>query len=77
MNDILPLARRLHPRATVRIVLAGVTGSPVWTAEVVVATAGLLVPDRRLKVAAGASLEAAVERLREMLDTNPTPKVKP
>ena len=68
MNDLLPLARRLHPRATVRIVLAGVTESPVWTAEVVVATAGLLVPDRRLKVAAGASLEAAVERLRAMLE---------
>ena len=76
MNDLLPLARRLHPRATVRIEAGGRADAPIWSAAVVV-PGGILRPDRRLMVAAGASLEAAVERLRAMLDTNPTPKVKP
>ena len=74
--SLLPLARRLHPRAIVRIEAGGRAEAPIWSAEAVV-PGGLLRRDRRLKVAAGASMEAAVERLRVMLDTNPTPKAKP
>ena len=66
-SDLLPLARRLHPRAIPRIEADGRAEAPIWSAEVVV-PGGIFRRDRRLKVAAGATLEAAVERLRAMLE---------
>ena len=76
MNDLLPLARRLHPKAIPRIEAGGRAEAPIWSAAVVVPYRSPR-PDRRLKVATGASMDAAVERLRVMLDANPTPKAKP
>ena len=67
MNDLLPLARRLHPRAIVRIEAGGRAEAGIWSAEVVV-PGGIFRRDRRLKVAAGASPEAATAILRAMLD---------
>ena len=67
MNDLLPLARRLHPRAIVRIEAGGRAEAPIWSAAVVV-RGGAFRPDRRLKAVAGPSMEAAVERLRAMLE---------
>ena len=68
MNDLLPLARRLHPRAIVRIEAGGRTEAPIWSAAVVV-PGGIFRRDRRLKAVAGPSLDAAVERLRVMLES--------